>query len=149
MVVLVTGALTFNDDIIYIGTGTITSGKPAVVVNLIDANLGLSASGFFTIPNGKVMCIVSSNLNPKSDKLMTSRIYTHLPNGTRILGAEAHISTSAPFSMPYPTAAVNEKLDIEVRALLDSGTGEGDVALGYLLVDDDADVGGVDIASVI
>ncbi len=41
-----------NAGIIYVGTGTITTGKPAVVDNLIAADHGQTTSAFYTIPSG-------------------------------------------------------------------------------------------------
>ena len=53
------GASGVNEGKIYIGTGTITTGVPANIYNLIDTGDNLSKGGFVTIPAKKVGIFVS------------------------------------------------------------------------------------------
>lgn len=52
MRVLTAGTSTYNQGIIYAGSGTVTSGVPAVKNAVIPATLNASTNGFYTIPKG-------------------------------------------------------------------------------------------------
>lgn len=56
------GAAASNTGIIYVGTGVITAGKPAVVHGIIEAATAISRSGIYTVPKGYVLHFTKLNV---------------------------------------------------------------------------------------
>jgi len=134
MSVVTAGSSRANEGIVYIGTGSVTSGKPAVVVNLIEADGGHSRSCFFTTPAAKFISLLTNNVNPRGSKLFTTQIITHTNTGLTFRGAETHSTESNPFAVTYPTRLMIPKLDIEIRGQFDTGSGEGGHSVSFLLI---------------
>lgn len=51
-----------NAGILYVGTGTITAGKPAVVHALVEAGVSVSRSGIYTVPLNNVLHLSRMNI---------------------------------------------------------------------------------------
>ena len=135
LTIVTSGSSNFNVGTVYIGTGGLTAGVPATIDNLIEPETSISRSAFFTVPNGHSVTIVVSSNSIDSNKIIALRFCTHLENGTRICGNEAHVQVSESFALAWPSSRVTEKIDIEFRAATDAGTGEIDVNIGMILID--------------
>lgn len=131
MTVLFTGSSKKNEGIIYVGTGAVTAGKPANVVNLIGAEDGLSHSGFFSVPNNHNFYLIRGNFSTTSSKNLTFTIeqYVGTLDGTLIKGTSYDVFqqlVDIPFlpSDPYPA-----KSDVFITGLTDSGTADARINL--------------------
>lgn len=60
--VITAGTGLTNAGILYVGTGTITAGKPAVVHSLVEAGVSRSRSGIYTVPSGNVLHLSRMNI---------------------------------------------------------------------------------------
>ena len=116
------GSLTYNAGTVYIGTGTVTAGKPAVVYNLIAPTDNASHSGFFTIPRYFRGTMMKINSSVESNKFIEMDIF-HKPNGVwqRIYGF--HLSGGSKESDSTYPDVFPEKTDFDVKAKIDVGTG--------------------------
>jgi len=72
MGVIVGGTTGFNEGTIYLGTGTVTAGKPANIFGAIAPTEGNDSTGFFTVPTGKE--IFFSSLIVNSDEKVEVRV---------------------------------------------------------------------------
>lgn len=126
------GSTGFNEGIIYIGTGTVTAGKPNVVYNLILDTDGASRAGFRLLSDEVYMIIIATNTSVNANKVATTRFCVHTQVG-RICSVETHLQdiegTGLPPSPPIPPGTF-----VEFRATIDSGSGELDINLGILLI---------------
>jgi len=113
-----------NAGIIYLGTGTITAGKPAVVHGLIDTTLNQSLLGFYTIPNGKTGYIAQVFFSSGSQKASTAVLKVRPLGEVFQTKGHDHFFQDI-FNIQY-TAMLKfeEKSDIELRVEVDAGTAE-------------------------
>lgn len=120
--IVTAGSGNTNAGIIYIGYGAITAGKPATIQASIAAGFGQTLQALYTIPVGKTGLLLDS-LSAAFDKAGEVRIYTRLYGGLfRIfrrfptVAGMNHLKLGIPHRLPART-------DIEVRALVGTGTG--------------------------
>lgn len=121
-----------NAGIIYIGYGTVTTGKPATVQAHLAAGMAQALLGLYTIPKGKSGYLLS--LNCRSDGKGEMLIY-HRPYGGvfRILHRLPIVDTvDIYFSIPIK---LTEKTDIQVRGL--AATGKNKMGVSFEMVLDD------------
>ena len=81
--VVTVGTNEVNAGIIYIGTGTVTAGEPAVVYSLISADHGVAHVGVFTVPLGDDAYIQSYDAASGSAKTVDVSLYVR-PSGESI-----------------------------------------------------------------
>ena len=135
LLIVTTGSSNFNVGTIYIGTGTITAGKPAVVVNLMTAEIGASTSGFYTTAASNYAGFVNTNATVDAVKLVISKVCVHTEAGVRVCAAETLIADGVNLGFTWPTPLIPPKSDIELRARVDTGTGGVSINLGFVLID--------------
>jgi len=120
MLVTTAGTSLANEGIIYIGSGTVTSGVPATIYNVIAAGFNNATSSQYTIPAGYTGYLAVARIGLAQDAgttLVTAR--------TRFVGTSG-IATTGPFivtnnnistiNFPYPIA-IPEKTRIQGEAI--------------------------------
>lgn len=133
--VITVGATGWNEGAIYIGTGSITAGVPAVNNGLINIGHSESLMGFYTVPVNKTAYSsfpwFSNDANQTTEALLVHR------NQTGPLYKKKHIH----FKQDIADNALNpyikflEKTDIELRAETGAGTGAVSGSIELILVD--------------
>jgi hypothetical protein len=120
MLVTTAGTSLANEGIIYIGTGTVTSGVPATIYNVIAAGFNNSTSSQYTVPAGFTGYLVVARIGLAQDAgttLITARTRFVGTNGIALTGpvivTNNGIST---IDFPYPIA-IAEKTRIQGEAI--------------------------------
>jgi len=138
MTIQTAGSSDFNEGIVYLGTGSITAGKPAVVHSIMEAELNVSRTGFFTIPNGKTGFLKSLILTADNAKPLVFDYYTSDPAGTGLLTSAfmGHIKNAQVGGVPFvPDRAYLEHTDIQFRAEGNGAASDVQFAATLLLID--------------
>jgi hypothetical protein len=120
MLVTTAGTSLANEGIIYIGSGTVTSGVPATIYNVIAAGFNNATSSQYTIPAGYTGYLVVARIGLAQDAgttLITARTRFVGTNGIALTGpvivTNNGIST---IDFPYPIA-IAEKTRIQGEAI--------------------------------
>lgn len=109
-----------NAGSIFIGTGTITAGKPANVFAEIYIGDSTSHEGFYTVPANKALHILELEFGAQSNKDVQLRFVTTL-NGVEVVEVEFEVSST--FSLDtLGILKFNEKTDIQIQAKVSSGS---------------------------
>jgi hypothetical protein len=146
MIVLTAGSGGTSVGSIYAGTGTVTSGVPAVTVNRTGITSNESESAFYTVPVGYTAFITrwtmsSGNSTANASTRFTLRIR---PIGG-VFGIKAFYSIpgngiyecEAAYPLPVP-----EKSDLEVTAIASAGTSVTSTQLQIVLIQNEYDITG-------
>jgi hypothetical protein len=135
MLVTTAGTSLANEGIIYIGSGTVTSGVPATIYNVIAAGFNNSTSSQYTIPAGFTGYLVVARIGLAQDAgttLITARTRFVGTNGIALTGpvivTNNGIST---IDFPYPIA-IAEKTRIQGEAI--GGAADNEAAGFFELV---------------
>jgi hypothetical protein len=135
MLVTTAGTSLANEGIIYIGTGTVTSGVPATIYNVIAAGFNNSTSSQYTVPAGYTGYLTVARIGLAQDAgttLITARTRFVGTNGIALTGpvivTNNGIST---IDFPYPIAIV-EKTRIQGEAI--GGAADNEAAGFFELV---------------
>jgi len=128
------GALGGNIGTIYIGTGTVTAGVPAVVFNLIEPLAGVSRSCFFSVPADKYIGIVDRLATLNSNKTAILSIETTL-DGVTYRGNINNLVGQIPLNLSTPTSLIPPETFLEVRGNVDTGSGELTEGFGIIIID--------------
>jgi len=135
MLVTTAGTSLANEGIIYIGTGTVTSGVPATIYNVIAAGFNNATSSQYTIPAGYTGYLVVARIGLAQDAgttLITARTRFVGTNGIALTGpvivTNNGIST---IDFPYPIA-IAEKTRIQGEAI--GGAADNEAAGFFELV---------------
>jgi hypothetical protein len=145
MIVLTAGTGGTSVGNIYAGTGTVTDGVPAVVVNQTGVLANETESGFYSVPAGHTAFInmwtmSSGNTTPDEWTRFTLRIRPF--GGVFGIKAQYHIAASgiyeckAAYPLPIP-----EKADLEVLAATSDGSASVSMQLQIILVRNRTDAG--------
>jgi hypothetical protein len=120
MLVTTAGTSLANEGIIYIGSGTVTSGVPATIYNVIAAGFNNATSSQYTIPAGYTGYLAVARIGLAQDAgttLITARTRFVGTNGIALTGpvivTNNGIST---IDFPYPIA-IAEKTRIQGEAI--------------------------------
>ena len=131
MLVTTAGTSLANEGIIYIGTGTVTSGVPATIYNVISAGFNNATSSQYTIPAGYTGYLAVARIGLAQDAgttLITARTRFIGTNGIALTGpiivTNNGIST---IDFPYPIA-IAEKTRIQGEAI---GGADNNEAAGF------------------
>ena len=131
MLVTTAGTSLANEGIIYIGTGTVTSGVPATIYNVIAAGFNNATSSQYTIPAGYPGYLAVARIGLAQDAgttLITARTRFVGTNGIALTGpvivTNNGIST---IDFPYPIA-IAEKTRIQGEAI---GGADNNEAAGF------------------
>jgi len=122
-----------NAGTIYVGTGEIDTGEPAVIYNLINISENLSDSGFFTIPVGFTGYFYDVQASSVSNKPLKMRGLTR--NGIPVFltfwsnNIDGYVDSKPSFPDRF-----EEKSDIQFRATMDSGAGAVNAHAHLLLI---------------
>jgi hypothetical protein len=135
MLVTTAGTSLANEGIIYIGTGTVTSGVPATVYNVIAAGFNNATSSQYTVPAGYTGYLTVARIGLAQDAgttLITARTRFVGTNGIPLTGpvivTNNGIST---INFPYPVA-IAEKTRIQGEAI--GGAADNEAAGFFELV---------------
>ena len=105
---------------IYIGTGTVTAGVPAVVLGIIKYDFNSTVTGSYTVPAGHTAYIVQGLFSAGQASGTTSMRGRLVIRGTDNIVHTAAITTlnngSANYTFEYPVA-IPEKTTVEARAV--------------------------------
>jgi len=118
VIVTTAGSGGVNAGHIYIGTGTVTSGKPAVVINFADPGNNLSDAGFFTIPAAKNAYVLNAIFTGTGNKTAELAVYTSVAGGVFLRVAEFDLD-NGPVTLAniVPFRKLAPKTDIELRTV--------------------------------
>jgi len=135
MLVTTAGTSLANEGIIYIGTGTVTSGVPATIYNVIAAGFNNATSSQYTVPAGFTGYLAVARIGLAQDAgttLITARTRFVGTNGIALTGpvivTNNGIST---IDFPYPIA-IAEKTRIQGEAI--GGAADNEAAGFFELV---------------
>lgn len=105
---------------IYFGTGTVTTGVPATVYNIIKLNYNNTITGHYTVPAGHNAYLVQglfSSGQPGGSAQIQGRLLTTGANGIRHTAAITTLNNGvADYAFEYP-APIPEKTDIEATGI--------------------------------
>ena len=116
IIVNTTGTTLSNEGIIYVGTGTVTTGKPAVVWALASANENQTLMSIWTVPTGKTLYVVSIEVNTDGNKGAQISMFVRPPGEVFQIKYRTHIFSASfyrEFAIPRVFAAGT---DIDMRA---------------------------------
>lgn len=119
---------------IYVGTGSLTAGKPATVYGKVGIGNGQSLMALWTVPANKKFIMTRARLNHGR----SSNSYATIDVFVRPLGGVFNLKTRFDASQGQVewngALAVDAKSDIEIRAIAStSGTAVAGQFLGYIL----------------
>jgi hypothetical protein len=138
MIVLTAGTGGTSVGNIYAGTGTVTAGVPAVVVNQTGILANETESGFYTVPAGYTAFInmwTMSSGNTTADEWTRFTLRIRPLGGVFGIKAQYHIPASgiyecvAAYPLPIP-----EKADLEILAATSDGSASVSTQLQIVLI---------------
>jgi hypothetical protein len=103
--VLTAGSGGVNAGKIYVGSGTVTAGVPAVVYGEIDTGENQSLSGHLRIPAGYTGFLIKGSISSGSatNGYLTGKLKLRMPDGIRLTAAIVTLYTgTAEFDFKYP-----------------------------------------------
>ncbi len=117
------GSNTINIGNIYIGTGTVTAGKPANVFGIIEADSGLSMMSVYTVPRSKNLVDTTYFIASESNKVLTLRfrVFNVLGGGEQVETFRGVFDTGATL-LQFVGGLAGPKTDIRVDCKISSGT---------------------------
>lgn len=140
MVGLTAGSSGSNEGLVYIGTGTVTTGKPANVFGIISMNGtggdNFSMHGFYTIPDGKTGFLLSVLQSIDGNKDATTKIMIKQETGLLINSGQITDTGGANQFIVSATPGYIAHTDISFDSRLTSGSAELNIFAELLLVDD-------------
>lgn len=138
MIVLTAGSGGTSVGNIYAGTGDVTSGVPAVVVNQTGVLANETESGFYTVPAGYTAFInmwTMSSGNTTADEWTRFTLRIRPSGGVFGIKAQYHIPATgiyecvAAYPLPIP-----EKADLEILAATSDGSASASTQLQIVLI---------------
>lgn len=128
-----------NVGVIYVGTGTVTAGVPAVVHELVPIGFNTEASGVYTVRAGYTAYLFTGGLTGQDNGAgyVTGRLVYSNQGSPFLTSAVTVFSTGkAGYEFAYPLM-LPEKTDIEARAVTSSGTNTVSSYFGMVLIKND------------
>ena len=113
-----------NAGIIYVGTGTVTTGVPAVIWSTVAVGKNQTLQSIYTVPMGKTLYITSFVASTNSNKGNIVNIYVKPPSELFQIKSNIYLfstATSVHFDFPL---VVQSMTDIDCRAI-GTATGAG------------------------
>jgi len=126
-----------NAGIVYVGTGAITTGKPAVVHGLVQAGNNISNSLIYTVPANKKLVCAQFYAGSRSTTAGGHEIVVDVRQNLGLLKRTylpMFSNTSQMFMSDYITR-FDEKSQIVVQMLASAGTGPANAFANCLLID--------------
>jgi hypothetical protein len=111
-----TGAAASNTGVLYVGTGAITAGKPAVVHGIIEAATTVSRSGIYTVPKGYVLHFTKLNASTHTSAGRVALWYRPAGHPYTIAG-EWHVLTTVTLDIrECPTLVAGTDVEFTCRS---------------------------------
>ena len=115
MIVRTAGSGGENAGILYVGTGTITSGKPANVYSMTEATENQTLQSFWTVPAGKSFFLLDLIMSVGTGREVEFGLYARPENEVFQIKFIDHIVAAVGQRMFDPSLKFDEKTDIEIR----------------------------------
>lgn len=129
IIVNTAGTSEANEGIIYVGTGTVSTGVPAVIWSTVAEGKNQTLQSIWTVPKGKTLYMTSFTVSTNSNKGNVINIYFRPPNQLFQIKANAYLfSTALVHQFEFPLM-LSEGTDIDCRAV-GTATGAG-IALSF------------------
>lgn len=135
IVVLTAGSGNANAGIIYIGTGSITVGKPDVVFGLVAIGDNISMHGFFTVPDGVTAFIMLVLGSVETGKFAQTVLLTRAEGGLFIVSGDLDLTSQAQSFPSRVGEGFIAHTDMEYRAVADTGTANVKITTELLLIE--------------
>jgi hypothetical protein len=139
--VITAGSSGWHEGTVYAGTGTITTGKPAVVEALLSRAGGIgenrSEMGFFPVPADHELLLLDASTGVTSNKQLTAGLYVkpNIPDGVFSVRGKRN-SLAVPIVEELRTPArIPEKTIIEARGFVDAGDADVTFDFQAILID--------------
>jgi hypothetical protein len=136
--VLTVGSGGLNAGAIYVGTGTVTTGVPAVVHEIVPIGMNKSQSASYTVPAGYTAFFSRGGMTSHTTGSghITGRLAASNQGSPFVTSAvTVFANTVVEYEFDYPLA-FPEKTDIEARAIASSGTHAVSAYLQLILIKD-------------
>lgn len=111
-----------NAGILYVGTGTVTTGKPAVVYSLVEAGFNQSLQAFWTVPLGKTFFLTHIFGSIGKGKDVEFSLCVRPENEVYQVKDKSHFYQNNGGKQLSPPLKYTEKTDIEIRAISDAAS---------------------------
>lgn len=118
--VLTAGSSLSAEGTIYIGTGTVTSGVPATIYDVLAFDYNARVTGSYTIPAGYTGYLVSGQFSAgqiTGSNAVTGRLVTRAENGIRLTAAVVTINNGAANYLFDNPVVIPEKTTMEAQAV--------------------------------
>lgn len=128
-----------NVGTIYVGTGVVTAGVPAVIHELVPPGFNKETSGVYTVPAGYTAYFRVGGLSGQDTGAgyITGRLVISNQGSPFVTSAVTVFTTGqVNYDFPYPIA-IPEKSDLEARAITSSGTNTVSSYFGMILIKND------------
>lgn len=126
------GSTGWNVGNIYVGTGTVTAGKPAAVWNLIPATYGVSQSGIFTVPKGTAGHLTFLQVGTDGNKAGELSLHLRFASGLKYRSTDWQVSNTLTLE-PRGFGRAGEGTDVEWVGSVISTTGKWSGFWGAIL----------------
>jgi len=127
---------------IYIGTGTVTTGVPAVIYNLIPVGYNTDAQCVWTVPAGYTAYMTSCTWtagNTTANLLITGALLSRVIGGVFIIESTCKFNVGTSFDRHFDTpVAFAEKTDIEMRLGSSTAGSAGTAEFHLIYIKNDA-----------
>lgn len=133
MIVRTAGTTENNDGNIYIGTGTITDGKPATVYGLIDIGYNQTLMAIYTVPAGKTGYLFRITMSSFSSQDSEVRLLVR-PYGEVFQTKNSEQIKQLAFEHNFMPFKIEEKSDIKFSAKTKASTAEITATFQMVLV---------------
>lgn len=139
MYVVLVGATTLNEGIIYLGTGPITNGKPLNVYYIIDAQYGESQVGVFTVPVNKTVYILNEYISTFASVEKEFELFLRIRCFNQSIRRldEHHMVRDNTYKAHIAPLVCEGRTDIDLIAKVDVGSGVATFDIDIILVDSD------------
>lgn len=134
--VISAGDSEYNEGTIYVGTGTVTNGVPAVIHGTVQPTESQSFDGKYTVPNGKSCYLVEVQLQSPGAKNATFELDLRINNttGVRTVGFRWGLFQNSYFLNTF-FGKLQQKTDVWWRGSVNSSTGDLKASFKCLLKD--------------
>ncbi len=137
VVVVQAGTTKTNEGIIYLGTGTVTAGKPANVFGSILIGVGVSQQAVVTIPANTRYHVADYVISSTKDKVLDLRfVFANIFGGGEEITDFTGVFNSGMSTFNFLGGGNLSKVDIRIDAKVDAGTTEASFYHIYYLTDE-------------
>lgn len=137
--VITAGSSQINEGTIYIGTGALTAGKPAVVYGCIVIAEGQSLLGYYTVPNKYTGYLISYKVGTGKNDSVLFKIYLRhnaVTDASFQLIDHEHVTQDNVTTNMFAPKRLDSKTDIEFTGASTAGTTEAECHFEIILVKD-------------